>query len=256
MNILEKFSLSGKSALITGGTKGLGKAMAEAISMAGADVCIIGRDEKEGKKTAEEIKKKTERKVIFIKGDVRKYEEVKSFVEETINQLGKIDILITSAGINFRYSAEDFPEREFENVMKTNFYGTWYCCKEVGRHMIERKYGRIITIGSILSVVTLPGRTPYSSSKGAVVQLTKTLAVEWAKYNITVNCICPGPFETDINREIFKKEEIRRFFLERIPLGRFGNPEEVGLVAVFLSSDASSFITGTTIFIDGGWTAL
>jgi len=105
-------------------------------------------------------------------------------------------------------------------------------------------------------VVTLPGRTPYSSSKGAVIQLTKTLAVEWAKYNITVNCICPGPFETDINREIFKKEEIRRFFLERIPLGRFGNPEEVALVAVFLSSDASSFITGTAIFIDGGWTAL
>jgi len=131
MNILEKFLLSGKSALITGGTKGLGKAMAEAISMAGADVCIIGRNEKEGEKTAEEIKKKTERKVIFIKGDVRKYEEVKSFVEETIRQLGKIDILITSAGINFRYSAENFPEREFKDVMETNFYGTWYCCKEV-----------------------------------------------------------------------------------------------------------------------------
>lgn len=254
--MLEKFSLDKKKAIITGGSKGLGKQMALSLSEAGAEVIIISRNSINGKKTAEEIEKRTGNNCIFLKCDVKKYKQVEKCVEKAIKKMGKIDILITSAGINFRHQAVDFPEDNFRDVIETNFFGTWYFCKLVGRHMVKRKYGKIITLGSILSSVTLPGRTAYSSSKGAVLQLTKTLAVEWAKYNITVNCLCPGPFETPMNEKIFKDRKVRKYFLERIPAKRFGKIEEIGDIAVFLSSDASSFITGSAIFIDGGWTAI
>jgi len=251
-----RFSLSGKCALITGGSKGLGKQMAISLANAGADVLIVSRNSKEGERSAKEIMEKTGRKCFFSKCDVRKYNDVKKCVEKAIKKLGKIDILITSAGINFRHNAVDFPEEKFKDVIETNFFGTWYFCKQVGKHMIERKYGKIITLGSILSVVSLPERTAYASSKGAVLQLTKTLSLEWAKYNINVNCLCPGPFQTPMNEKIFKDKKIKKFFLEKIPLSRLGKVEEIGDIAVFLSSDASSFITGSAIFIDGGWTAI
>jgi len=256
MGILEKFKLDGKVAFITGGSRGLGKAMAEAIGQAGGNVVVVSRNVEECKKVAKEIEEKTGKKSLGMKVDVRNQKEIEEAVKKTIEEFGKIDILITSAGINIRKPAETFPFDEFSRIIDTNFYGTWHCCRIVGKYMIERRYGRIITIGSILSTVTLPERTAYSSSKGGVLQLTKTLAVEWAKYNITVNCICPGPFETAINEKIFKNPEIRKFFLERIPMGRFGKVEEVGALAVFLSSDACPYITGTAIYIDGGWTAL
>lgn len=254
--MLEKFSLNEKSALITGGTKGLGKAMAEALATAGAKISIVGRNDEEGQKVAEEIKKKTGKEIIFIKGDVRKSEDIKNFVRKTIEEFEKIDILITSAGINIRKNAEEITEDEYKDLFETNFFGTWLTCIEVGRHMIKRKYGRIITVGSMLSFVTIPGRSIYASTKGAIIQLTKTLAVEWAKYNILVNCICPGVFNTPINEKILKNEESRKFFIERIPLGRIGEPEEIGPLAVFLASDACSYMTGASIIIDGGWTCL
>ncbi|MCM8804843.1 MAG: glucose 1-dehydrogenase [Candidatus Omnitrophica bacterium] len=256
INRLKNSNLSGKVALITGGTKGLGKEIAKVFAENKAEISIIGRDIESGEKTKKEIMEETGRKVIFIKGDVRNYDEVKNFVDITLNEFGKIDILVTAAGINYREKAEIFPEEKFRDVFETNFFGTWYTCKIVGKHMIERKYGKIITIGSILSFVTLPGRTAYASSKGAVLQLTKTLAVEWAKYNIRVNCICPGPFETDINKEIFKNQEIKKYFLDRLPVGRIGNPEEIGPLALFLASDNCDFMTGSVILIDGGWTCL
>lgn len=256
MKILEKFSLKGKSALITGGTRGLGKEMAKSLADAGAVVSIVGRDRETGENVANEIEENTGQKVIFIRGDVKNTADIKNFVKRTIKEFGKIDILITCAGINIRKNAEEITEEEYKEIFDINFFGTWFTCIEVGKHMIERKYGRIITIGSILSFVTIPGRSLYASTKGAIIQLTKTLAVEWAKYNITVNCICPGPFNTDINKEIFKNPEIRKYFIERIPVGRIGNPEEIGPLGVFLSSDACPFITGSTILIDGGWTCL
>ncbi|MCS7180443.1 MAG: SDR family oxidoreductase [bacterium] len=193
---------------------------------------------------------------MFIKGDVRKYKDIENFVERTIKEFGKIDILITSAGINIRKNAEEFTIEEAKDLFDTNFFGTWYTCKIVGKHMIEKKYGKIITVGSILSFVTIPGRSIYSSTKGAIIQLTKTLAVEWAKYNITVNCICPGVFNTEINEKILKDPDIKKSFIEKIPVGRIGEPEEIGPLAVFLASDACPFITGSTILIDGGWTCL
>ncbi|MCM8784728.1 MAG: glucose 1-dehydrogenase [Candidatus Omnitrophica bacterium] len=253
---MEKFSLEGKSALVTGGTSGLGKEMAKSLLEAGAEVSIIGRDEEKGIKVKQELIKETGKKTIFIKGDVRKFGDIENFVRLTIEEFGKIDILITSAGINIRKNAEDFTIEETKDLFDTNFFGTWYTCKVVGKHMIDRMYGRIITVGSILSFVTIPGRSIYCSTKGAIIQLTKALAVEWAKYNITVNCICPGVFNTPINEIIFKDPEIKKTFLEKIPIGRIGQPEEIGPLAVFLSSDACPFITGSTILIDGGWTCL
>jgi len=256
MSVLEKFSLKGKTAIITGGTSGLGKAMAEALAEAGADISIIGRRKELGLKVEKEISEKTGKKVIFINGDVRNIEDIKNFVKKTIDVFGKIDILINSAGINIRKNAEEVTDEEAREMFDTNFFGTFNTCKIVGKHMIERKYGRIINIGSMLSFVTIPGRSIYSSTKGAVLQLTKTLAVEWAKYNITVNCICPGVFNTPINEKILKDPEIKKFFLERIPAGRIGEPEEIGPLAVFLASDACPFLTGSAILIDGGWTCL
>ncbi|HOK56278.1 MAG TPA: SDR family oxidoreductase [bacterium] len=256
MKILQKFSLEGKSALVTGGTKGLGKEMAKALAEAGAEVAIVGREEKAGEDTKKQIIEETSKKIIFIKGDVRKFEDIENFVRITIEEFGKIDILITSAGINIRKNTEDLTVEEAKEIFDTNFFGTWYTCKIVGKYMIERKYGKIVTIGSMLSFVTLPGRSLYSSTKGAIVQLTKTLAVEWAKYNITVNCICPGVFNTPINEKILKDPEIKKFFIEKTPAGRIANPEEIGPLAVFLASDACPFITGSTILIDGGWTCL
>jgi NAD(P)-dependent dehydrogenase (short-subunit alcohol dehydrogenase family) len=256
MNVLEKFSLKGKTAIITGGTSGLGKAMAESLANAGADISIIGRRKELGLQVEREISEKTGRKVLFINGDVRYIEDVKNFVKKVMEEFGKIDILINSAGINIRKNVEEMSEEEAKEVFETNFWGTWNTCKIVGKYMIEKKYGRIINIGSMLSFVTLPGRSIYASTKGAIVQLTRTLAIEWAKYNITVNCICPGVFDTPINEKILKDPEIKKFFLERIPIGRLGNPEELGPLAIFLSSDACPFLTGSAIIVDGGWTCV
>jgi NAD(P)-dependent dehydrogenase (short-subunit alcohol dehydrogenase family) len=241
LSIIDKFRLDGKVAFITGGSKGLGKAMALAMADAGANLVIVSRHRDEGQ--------------MAIEADVRIGEQVEGAVSMALERFGKIDILVTSAGVNIRHPIEEFPEEEFRDVLDTNLFGTWICCKVVGRHMMERRYGRVITIGSILSVVSIPGRTAYAASKGGVLQLTRTLALEWAPYGITVNCICPGPFVTEMNEAIFRDPKVRDFFLSNIPLGRFGEMEEIGSLAIFLASDACPYMTGAAIFVDGGWTA-
>lgn len=255
MSIIDRFRLDGKVAFVTGGSKGLGKAMASAMADAGADIVLLSRHGEEVKKALDEISGRTGAKGIAVEADVRVYSQVEKAVDMALDGFGKIDILITSAGINIRHPIEDFPEEELRDVLDTNLIGTWFCCKAVGKHMMERRYGRVITIGSILSVVSIPGRTAYAMSKGGVLQLTRTLALEWAQYGITVNCICPGPFMTEMNEPIFRDPKVRDFFLSNIPLGRFGEMEEIGSLAVFLASDACPYMTGTAVFIDGGWTA-
>ncbi len=254
MSVIDKFRLEGKVAFITGGSKGLGKAMAEAIAEAGANVAISSRHPEECAEAAGEIRDRTGKEILPLKTDVKVPVEIEKAVKECLEKFGKIDILITSAGINKRYAAEEFPEEDFREIIEVNLMGTWNACKIVGKHMLQRKYGRILTLGSMLSVVSIPQRSAYTASKGGVLQLTRTLALEWAEHNITVNCICPGPFHTAINEQIFRNPEIRKFFLDNIPLGRFGKLEEIGALAVFLASDACPYITGASIFIDGGWT--
>ncbi len=174
---------------------------------------------------------------------------------QVLDEFGQIDVLINNAGINIRGPIEELSLEQFRQVQDTNVTGVWLLCRAVGPHMKARRYGRVINVGSTLSVVSIPERTPYATSKGGVLQLTRTLALEWAPYNVTVNAILPGPFATEMNRPIMDDPERYGKFAARVPLGRWGELEEIGGLALFLASEASSFVTGAAVSIDGGWTA-
>jgi NAD(P)-dependent dehydrogenase (short-subunit alcohol dehydrogenase family) len=252
---LNKFDLSGRTAMITGGSKGLGAAMANALAGAGADVAVTSRHLDESTATAERIEEETGRRALAVEMDVGDRIQVDEGVAKIEGELGKIDILINNAGINIRSPLADLEDDDWNQVINTNLNGVMYCARAVGKGMVSRNYGRIVNVSSTLGHVAIAGRTAYASSKGAVIQFSKVLALEWAPHNITVNALCPGPFLTEINIPVVNDKEVYQKFVDAVPLGRFGDPEEIGGAAVFLSSDASSYMTGTTLLIDGGWTA-
>ncbi len=254
-NILDLFRLDGRKALITGGAKGLGRVMAQAFAEAGAEVVIASRTLAECQDTANRLQALTGRKTFAAALDVTDETDVRKLKATLDEQFGAIDILVNNAGINIRGNIEDLSTADFEAVMNTNLKGTFLCAKLFGPEMVARGWGRVINLGSILSVISMAGRTPYASSKAAVLGLTRTLAMEWATKGVTVNAICPGPFATDMNLQLLNDPVKYKAFLEKIPVGRWGELHEIAGPALFLASDAASFVTGTTLFVDGGWTA-
>ena len=254
MTVLDRFRLDGRVALVTGGNRGLGYAIAQALAEAGAAVAIVSRTAADAETAAAALAQLTGRECRGFACDVTKPEEVQALVDLVIADFGHVDILVNNAGLNIRGPIEDLTLDQFRSVQETNVTGPWLMCRALATHFKQRQQGRVINLGSALSIISMPDRSPYSTSKGAVLQLTRTLALEWAPFNVTVNCILPGPFHTEMNRTLSENPEVYKLFLAKIPLGRWGNLEELGGLVVFLASDAASFITGAGIAIDGGWT--
>ncbi len=249
------FELTGKVALVTGASRGLGRSIAQGLAEAGADLVLTSRHLRDVEAVAAELGR-GRRKVLPLQADVTQEAEVEEMVGRAVASMGKIDILVNNAGINIRKPVLDLTESDWDQTLDTNLKGCFLVAKAVGRHMLARQTGSVVNIASMLATVVHPDRAAYASSKGGLVQLTRVLAVEWAPYNVRANAICPGPFLTDLNKAILNDPEKLRWFMDRLPMKRFGRPEELVGSVIFLASEASSYITGTTLYIDGGWTAL
>ena len=248
------FDLSGKTAVVVGGTSGIGLAMAVGLAEAGANVVASSRRAEQVDEAAKAIEAKGV-KSLRVTSDVGDRATLHTLLDETVKELGKVDILINCAGKIKRAPTVDFPEDLWNDIMDTNVTGTLRACQIFGRHMLENGYGRIINIASLNTFVSLKEVTAYAASKAAVGALTKSLAVEWSSQGVTVNAIAPGVFRTALNSELLDKSERGKELRMRTPMGRFGKTEELVGSAVFLASDASAFITGEILVVDGGFLA-
>jgi len=250
------FDLKGRVAIVSGGGTGIGKAIAHGLAEAGASIVLCGRRIEKCEEACNKIGEKTGAKTFAHRCDTASKNEVEALVKATLIQFGHIDILVNNAGVTSTYPVLELPEKEWDRVINTNLKGYFLCSQAAGRFMAEAKRGVIINIGSQLGDVARPNKAHYLSSKGGIKMLTKALAVDLAPYGIRVNCIAPGPVETEMAAPVLSDPALRNEFLAHLPLGRLGQPKDLAGAAVFLASDAASWITGTTLYVDGGYLAI
>ena len=245
------FDLSGKVALVTGTSRGLGQYLARALARAGASIAMTSRDVASLASFSEEIEA-LGRRTCSVALDVRDVASIRDAVASVENQLGAIDILVNNAGCNIRKPALDVTLDDWNTILDTNLRGPFFVAQAVATGMIKRGYGRIINIGSVTSVAGYAGLGPYGASRGGIRQLTMSLADDWGKYGVTVNCLAPGWFKTAQNKALYDNEEWVKYLNDRIPLKRPGSPDDLDGAVVFLASETSRYITGQTLLVDGG----
>ena len=248
--------LEGKVAIVTGSNRGIGKGIAVALAKEGCKVVINSyREDEEAKKTVEEIKKLGS-DAVFIKANVTREIDVRDLIENAVKKYGRLDILVNDAGILVSGTVVTLTEKDWNRQMDVNLKGVFLCSKYAVQQMLKQgKGGRIINIGSIAGLVGFPGISAYCASKGGITEMTREMALDYAKYGITVNAIDPGVIVTDMTKGMLDDAATRKMLLENTPIGRFGQPEDIGNAAAFLALDESSFITGHNLVVDGGWTA-
>ena len=245
------FDLSGKVVIVTGTSRGLGQYMGRALAKAGADLVITSRNAD----SLHDFKKELEdlgRKVLPLELDVRNYDSIQNMAQAAVKHYKKIDILVNNAGCNIRKPSMEITWDDWDTVVDTNLKGTFFVSQAVAKHMILRNYGRIINIGSLTSVFGYAGLAPYCASRGGTKQLTMSLADDWGPFGITVNCIAPGWFKTFQNQVLYEDQDWVEYLVDRIPLKRLGKPQDLDGAVVFLASDASQYVSGQTLLVDGG----
>ncbi len=247
------FDLRGQVAIVTGGNQGIGLTLAKALAGVGAQVVIVNRRTPEGEAAAQTIQEEGG-SAIAIPADISQKKSVEEMVGKTLNLYGKIDILVNNAGVIVRKPAEETEEKDWDSTMAINLKGLFFCCQAVGKQMMKQKKGKIINLSSVAATFGLKNRASYNASKAGVSQLTKSLALEWAKYGICVNAIGPGIIRTALNEAYIESDPIKKQkMIQKIPLERFGKPEDLSGIVVFLASPASDYLTGQTIYVDGGY---
>ena len=251
---IDSFRLDGKVSLVTGASRGLGLAIAEALAGAGSDIVVNGRVRETLEPVAASIREKTGRRVLVAEGDVANRDVIQDIVRRTVDEFGRVDVLVNNAGINLRGDSSTYTEEDWDQVTNTNLKAVFFLTQACANNMIGRgEGGKIINILSLASSIGLPGVPAYAAAKGGLLQVTKTLAVEWAPQNIQVNGLGPGFFQTSLSDSLRHEAHRNRWILSRSPSGRWGQPVELTGAAIFLASSASNFVTGQVIYVDGGF---